>query len=172
MGDISEKDMFVDAYLEYYPVIYSAVYASISNKDDADDICQEIFLIFYNKFDTIQNRRTWLHVTMKNVLGNYYRKKKSSKSDNVEDMDTAGIVYYNGFRDTRILIQEAIENIQCTDTEKNILDMIAVHRFTQEKTAELLGMSRRQIRYRMETVSKRIINYLKLKGINDIGELL
>jgi RNA polymerase sigma factor (sigma-70 family) len=172
MGDASDKDVYIDAYLDFYPVIYSAVYASISNKDDADDICQEIFLIFYDKFGTIQNRRTWLQVTMKNVLRNYYRKKKSSKSDSVEDMDTTGVVYLNGFRDTRILLQEAIDNIQCTDTERNILDMIAVHRFTQEKTADLLGMSRRQVRYRMETVSKRIINYLKQKGINDIGELL
>ncbi len=172
MGDTSDNDVFIDAYLDYYPVIYSAVYASINNKDDADDICQEIFLIFYDKFDTIQSRRTWLHVTMKNVLSNYYRKKKSSKSDNVENMDTTGVVYVNGFRDTRILIQEAIDNIECTDAEKNILDMIAVHRFTQEKTAELLGMTRRQVRYRMETVSKRIINYLKQKGINDIEELL
>ncbi len=172
MGDISGKDMYADAYLDFYPVIYSAVYASISDKDDADDICQEIFLIFYDKFETIQNRRAWLHMTMKNVLGNYYRKMKSTRSDATEDIDKTGAVYLNGFRDTRILLQEAMEMIRCSDTERNVLEMIGVYRFTQDKTAELLGITRRQVRYKLETVSKRIINYLKQKGISDIEELL
>ena len=172
MGKVTGREDYADAYLDYYQVIYNAVYASINDKIDADDICQEIFIIFYDKFDTIQHRRTWLHMTMKNVLMNYYKKKKKSMSESFDDIDTAGVVYVNGFRDTRILLQEAIENIQCTETERNILDMLAVHSFTQDDTAEYLGLTRRQVRYRMQTVSKRIVSYLKMKGISDLGDLL
>jgi RNA polymerase sigma factor (sigma-70 family) len=157
--------------MEFYPVIYGSVLTRVGNRDDADDICQEIFLVYYDKFDTIENRRSWLFGTMKNVLYNHYR--KSSKNITVtDDFDDMGMTFTNGFRDTRIVIGEAIENIECTEEERILLDMVATFNFSYARVGEVLGWSRRQVEYRYATLVKRIQDYLTRKGIKDIAELL
>jgi RNA polymerase sigma-70 factor, ECF subfamily len=166
-----KAEQFSSAYMELYPLIYSSVLARIGNRDDADDICQEIFVIFYDKFDTIQNRRTWLFGTMKNVLLNHYRKK--NRTVNIDDdFDGIGHTFTNGFRDTRILLQEAIENVECSEEDRVILDLVATFNFTYAHVAGLLGRTRRQVEYRYGTLVKSIQDYLEKKGIKDIAELL
>lgn len=157
--------------MEYYPVIYSSVLSRIGNRDDADDICQEIFMLLYDKFETIENKRSWLYGTMKNVLYNYYRKKNMNVSI-VDDFDDVGLTFTNGFRDTRIVITEAMNEVECSEDERIILDMIATFNYTYSHVAQTLGLSRRQVEYRYGQVVNRIQDYLSRKGIKDIAELL
>lgn len=168
---VKKAEQFSSAYMELYPLIFSSVLARIGNRDDADDICQEIFMIFYDKFETIENNRTWLYGTMKNVLLNYYRKK--SKTVNIDDdFDGIGHVFTNGTRDTRILLSQAMEGIECSEEDRILLDMVATYNFTYSHVAEVLGRTRRQVEYRYGTLVKRIQDYLEHKGIKDIAELL
>jgi DNA-directed RNA polymerase specialized sigma24 family protein len=39
------EERFTGIYAEYYPLVYNAVYSKIGKRHDADDICQEVFLI-------------------------------------------------------------------------------------------------------------------------------
>jgi RNA polymerase sigma factor (sigma-70 family) len=168
---VKKAEQFSSAYLEHYPVIYGSVLARIGNREDADDICQEIFMIFYDKFETIENARTWLFGTMKNILMNHYRKK--NKTVNIDDdFDAIGHTFTNGARDTRILLQEAMENVECTEEDRVILDLVATFDFTYARVAEMLGRTRRQVEYRYGTIVKRILDYLEHRGIKDIAELL
>jgi RNA polymerase sigma factor (sigma-70 family) len=168
---VKKTEQFSSAYMELYPLIYGSVLARIGNRNDADDICQEIFMIFYDKFETIENNRTWLYGTMKNVLLNYYRKK--NKTVNIDDdFDGIGHTFTNGFRDTRILLSQAMEGIECTEEDRIILDMVATFNFTYGHVAEVLGRTRRQVEYRYGTLVKRMQDYLEHKGIKDIAELL
>ena len=168
---VKKSEQFSSAYMELYPLIFSSVLTRIGNRDDADDICQEIFMIFYDKFETIENNRTWLYGTMKNVLLNYYRKK--SKTVNIDnDFDSIGHVFTNGTRDTRILLSQAMEGIECSEEDRILLDMVATYNFTYSHVAEVLGRTRRQVEYRYGTLVKRIQDYLEHKGIKDIAELL
>ncbi|OHD64557.1 MAG: hypothetical protein A2176_08480 [Spirochaetes bacterium RBG_13_51_14] len=157
--------------MELYPVIYSSILTRLGNRDDADDICQEIFLIFYDKFDAIENKRNWLYGTMKKVLYNHYRKK--NKTVNIgDDFDDIGLTFTNGFRDTRIVINEAIANIACADEEKIILELVATYNFSYGHVGEILGLSRRQVEYKYGMLVKKILDYFGQKGIKDIAELL
>ncbi|MBN2159250.1 MAG: sigma-70 family RNA polymerase sigma factor [Spirochaetes bacterium] len=162
---------FSQAYMEFYPVVYSSVLSRIQRRDDADDICQEIFIIFLDKFETIGNKRNWLYGTMKNILYNYYR-KKNMNVDSVDNFDDVGLAFTNGFRDTRILIAEAMEEIECTEKDRIILEMVATYNYTYAHVGKALGLSRRQVVYRYEQVVKRIQDYFSQKGIKDIGQLL
>jgi RNA polymerase sigma factor (sigma-70 family) len=159
------------AYMEYYPVVYSSVLSRIRSREDADDICQEIFIIFYDKFETIDNQRNWLYGTMKNVLYNHYRKKNMNVAS-VDEFDDVGLTFTNGFRDTRILISQAMEKVVCTEDERTILEMVATYNYTYTHVAEALGMSRRQVEYRYGQVVKRIQEYFYQKGIKDMVQLL
>lgn len=168
---VQKAEQFSSAYMELYPLIFSSVLVRIGNRDDADDICQEIFMIFYDKFESIENRRTWLFGTMRNVLLNHYRKKNRTVNFD-DDFDAIGHTFTNGFRDTRILLSQAMESIECTEEDRIILNMVATFNFSYGHVAEMLGRTRRQIEYRYGTLVKRIQDYLEHKGIKDIAELL
>ena len=47
----------------------------LENMEDAEDICHEIFVSYYRKFDEVRDARSWLFGAMKFCISNYYRKK-------------------------------------------------------------------------------------------------
>ena len=89
-----------------------------------------------------------------------------------EVFDDVKLTYANGFRDTRIILSEAMENIACDEQERIILDLIATHNFTYKHVSELLGLTFRQVNYKYSQMVKKINEYLAGKGIRDIEELL
>ncbi len=175
MSELSQKrNDFIDDYLNYYPVIYSAVYSRIDDSFEADDLCQEIFIIFYRKFDSIgnENKRRWLYATAKNVVLNYYKKKRALKVKDIDEAWNLGLSFVNGFRDTRIILNEAMENIKCDDTERIILDLIAVHNFSYSSVSDIIGLNERQVRYKYDILIKKLYKQLHSLGIKDLEELL
>ena len=168
----SNKNEYIDAYLDYYSIVYSSIYTRINNKDEANDLCQEVFIIFYEKFDFIQNKRKWLLGTAKNVLLNYYKKKKPVNIEDIEKFDDMGLTFVNGFRETRILIDEAMKNIQCDDIERMLLDLIAIHNFSYNKTAKIVGLTGSQVKYKYRQLVKKLTHYMRSIGIDDLEDLL
>ena len=158
--------------MDYYPLLLGTTLTKVGSKDEAEDICQEVFIIFYEKFNQIDNHRRWLLGTLRNVILRYYQNKNRDTSDIEAAMDDVKLTFVNGFRDTRILISEAMDAIDCDDEERLILDLVAVHNFSYNNTAKSIGLSRRQVEYKYGQLVKKISDYLTKKGINDIEELL
>jgi RNA polymerase sigma factor (sigma-70 family) len=173
MQQVSKRilNQYTEAYMRYYPQIFSTILTKVNNLEDASDLCQEVFIILYEKFDTIHNIRAWLYGTLKNVVYKYYA-AKNQDVDIDKLFDSINLSYTNGFRDTRILINEAIEQIECSQEERIMLDLIAKHNFSYVNVAKILGLTRRQVEYKYGQVVKRIMDNLKKKGITDIEELL
>jgi RNA polymerase sigma factor (sigma-70 family) len=143
----------------------------VGNVDDARDICQEVFIILYEKFDGIRNVRAWLYGTLKNVVYRYYTARKQHVD--IDDMfNSMGLSFTNGFRDTRIMINEAIEELECDGEERIILDLIARYNFSYVNVAKILGLTRRQVEYKYGQLVRGIMDHLKKNGITDISELL
>lgn len=165
---------FAEAYSDYYPVVFSAVYSKVNNFDDAEDICQELFIKFYDKLDTIENRRKWLYGALKLEVMAFYRRKKHGDVDIDDVFNDVGLTFVNGFRDTRILIGEAIEDMSNfkDDADRVLFDLVAVQNYTYEEAGSHLGMTTRQIRYRYGLIVDRLTDYLKKKGIGSLEDLL
>ena len=173
-SSFSRSSRFTEAYNDYFPLLYGVVYRKIGNADDTEDLCQEIFIHFLNKIDEIDNQRKWLYGTMKFVLLNYYR-KKGRHDVSIDDIDDdSGLVFVNGFRDTRIMINEAIEHSgNFTDErERTLFELIAVMNFSYEEAGAQLGYSRTQARYRYGLILERIAAYFRGKGIAQLEDLL
>ncbi len=166
------KDRFTEAYLDYYLLIYSVVLTKTGNADDAEDITQEVFLILYDRIGEVENTRKWLYGTMKNLILQYYQKKSNTKIDINEIFEDVSLAYVNGFRDTRIIINEAMENIDKDDMDDLLLNMISIHDFSYSEVAEVTGLSKRQVGYKFNILTKKISEYLNRKGIADIEDLL
>ena len=169
---VKKREKFTEIYSDYFPVIFSSVYTKVGNYEDAMDIAQEVFVIFYNKFDEVENPRRWLYGTLRNVVLQYY-KKKPDPTVNIDTIfDDIGLTFVNGFRDNRIIIEEAIENVELIEEERLILDYVAFHTFSYREVGEIMGYSKDQISYKYTNIVKKIKNYLQTRGIRDIEDLL
>jgi RNA polymerase sigma factor (sigma-70 family) len=166
--------IFTEVYSDYYPLVYSIVYSKVGNVDDAKDICQEVFIRLYNKFEDIKNPRKWLLVTLRYVVLEYYRKKDYKEMDIENILNDTLLTFVNGFRDTRILIEDAIEDMKNfkDEKEKILFDLIAIYKYTYKETGKYLGLTERQVRYKYSLIVKRLVQYFNRKGIKNLEDLL
>lgn len=170
---ITEKDVaFTDAFSEYYAVVYGTLYSRVGDPDTAEDLAQEVFIRFYNKMEDAVNMRAWLLVTAKYVLYEYYRKVKNQPDELARDeaFGDVSLTFVNGFRDARIVIDQAITEID--DADRSLFDLVAVQNYTYEEAGSLLGMSRRQVKYRYGLIVRRVLDYLRRHGIHELEDLL
>lgn len=164
---------FAESYNDLYPVVFGAVYSKVGNAEDAQDICQELFVRFYEKLETIENHRKWLYGALRLEVMNYYRKRKPDADIDGVFADV-GLTFVNGFRDARIIISEALEYDENFEDEREraLFDLIAVQNYSYEEAGVQLGWSKRQVRYRYGLIVDRIIAYLQTKGIKSLEDLL
>ncbi len=168
----TKRETYTQVYSDYYPYIYNTVYGKTNNEDDTHDICQEIFIILYEKFETVENHRKWLFGTMRNVIFRYYEKKSKTPVDIDNVFGDISLTYVNGFKDTRIIIEEAIAEVDLTEEETLILDYIAFNNYSYNKTAEAIGLTKRQVGYKYLGAVKKILSNLESKGVKNIEDLL
>ena len=174
---LSKKEReFRKVYSEYYPVIMNTIYKKVGNMEDSEDICHEVFTNYYNKFDEIIEGKNWLFAAIRYGISNFYRKKGTANTATVDiDVsDDPGLGYENGFRDIRIVINEAIESDENYKDKKEqvLFQLIAIYGYTYEQAAKQLGLSKRQVFYKYKQITKRILDYLDKRGISDIDDLL
>ncbi len=165
---------FAEDYNLYYPLVYSTVYARVGSFEDAEDLCQDIFVKYYEKLTTIEDKRKWLNGAIRLELMNYFRKKKYNQEDIDNLINDASLTYINGFRDLRIILEEIINSIEIYDdeSERVLFELIAVKGFSYEEAGGQLGYSKRQARYRYNRVNEKILDYLAKKGIRNLEDLL
>ncbi len=170
----SKRDAFTETYAKYYSLIFSTVLTKIDDVDDARDICQDIFTRFFEKFESVENHRKWLYGTMKNVIMEFIRAKQGGSVDIDDVFNDVGLTFVNGFRDARIVISEAIEDMEnfSDEEDKIIFDLVAVYNFSYSQAAKKLGFTKRKVEYRYRLIADRIIDYLNKKGIKNIEDLL
>ncbi len=163
---------FTEAYNDYYVMGFSTVYAKLNNVDETKDICQEVFIRFYEKYAGIENHRKWLHGTLRKVIFEHYRKNKKAAAEAV--VDDISMAFVNGFRDTRMIIEDALENIENfeDDNEKLLFDYIAIDNLSYAEAGKHLDMTEHQARYKYGILKDRIIRYLHKKGIESLEDLL
>ncbi|MCP4132056.1 MAG: sigma-70 family RNA polymerase sigma factor [bacterium] len=168
-----QKAQFSEVYTQYYPLILSSVYSKVGSVDTAEDLTHEIFLQYLSNMDKVEKVRPWLFTVLKGVLYEYYRKERKMSDDVAlaESGDDIALKYVNGFRDTRIIINGAIEQLD-DETDRLIFDLVAIQKFTFEAAGEQLGLTRYNLRYRYRSIVKTIMDYLNKQGITDIKDLL
>ena len=172
MSVFSKKDRrYSETYSLYYPVVFNAAFSKVGSSEDAEDIVQNVFIRYYEKMDDIRDSRSWLLGTMRYEVLNYYRKKNNADTDIENIFDDPSLAFTNGFRDTRIIIEEAINSLK-EEENRVLFDLVAIQRYTFREAAESLGYSVRQVRYRYESIVGIILDYLRAKGIAAIEDLL
>ncbi|MFH0975873.1 MAG: sigma-70 family RNA polymerase sigma factor [Spirochaetota bacterium] len=168
-----KKDRFTEDHKRYYSLIFSTVYTKVENIDDTKDICQEVFIRFFENYEKIIDSRKWLYGTLRNVVLEFYRKEKGDID--IDDVfKDISLTFVNGFRDARIIISEAMEDMANfnSDEEKNLFDLVAVYNYSYTEAGRQMGLTKRQVEYKYRHIVDKIIDNLSKKGIRNIEDLL
>jgi RNA polymerase sigma factor (sigma-70 family) len=170
------KKSFTDIYNEFFPIVYSMIIIKISDHDVTHDLTQEVFLKLYDKFDILENHRRWLLSSVKYAVWNYLRTiRKEEKNFNIDRvMEDTTMVFVNGMRETRIMIEEALDTLGFFGKEESrtLFDLVALHQYTYKETAEHLGMTERQVGYKYRNIVDKLMRHFKDKGVHGLEDLL
>ncbi|MEI7709708.1 MAG: sigma-70 family RNA polymerase sigma factor [bacterium] len=119
-----DQSSFKNLINRYTPPLYNFI-ARLTNKNDAPDIVQEIFIKVWknlNRFDASKaSFKTWVFTIARNTATDYLRKKRSlvfSDIENGEDEDINS--FAENIPDEQLLPSAALEKIQ----DKEFLDRI------------------------------------------------
>lgn len=169
-------ETFTEVYSDYYPIVFGSIYSKIRDKEVTLDLSQEVFTRFFEKFDNIENHRRWLHVTLKYVVYEYYKKANKYKDQkNIDDVfDDISLTYINAFRDVRLIINDALDDMDNFKNEKirTLFELIAIQKLKHREAAMQLGLTVAQVKYYYAETVKSIRQYFKKRGINSLEELL
>lgn len=165
---------FHEVYKLYYSHIFASVYRKVSSFEESEEICQDIFMALFDSIQQVENPRAWLYGTMRKKIADFYSRKGRSAEEISGILEESSAVYINGFRDTRIIIEEVLsgEGVFDDEADREIFNLIAVDGFSMAETARNTGRTYRQIRYSFERSASRIIDALKKRGIAQMEDLL
>ncbi|MCP4132365.1 MAG: sigma-70 family RNA polymerase sigma factor [bacterium] len=165
---------YTEIYNTMLPLVFRTVQTKVADLDEAGDICQEVFFRFYEKFEEVENHRKWLLGTTRYVVLEYYNRKTNKNVDINDFMQDINLTFVNGFKDTRIMIEEALEDMENfkNEEERTLFELIAVNNLTYKKAGKYLGISEGKVRYRYEVIQQKLLKYFNKKGINSLEDLL
>jgi RNA polymerase sigma factor (sigma-70 family) len=170
----NRRDAFTEAHADYYPLVFSTVYTKVGNVDDARDICQEVFIKLYEKLDEVENPRKWLYGALRLAVFEYFRKKRGGDVNIDEIMDGVGMTFVNGFRDSRIVIREVLDETGLfgDNLDRAVFELVAYSNYSYSEAGKELGLTKRQVEYRYVKLTERILDELKKRGVKHIEDLL
>lgn len=164
---------FTNSYSNYYSIIFGVLYSKVGNRDTAQDLAQEVFIRYYENFEKVTSTKAWLLAVVKNVLYKYYSSEKKMPEEVAQEESEwdVSISFVNGFRESRIIIDDAIRQIE-DKTDKILFDLISVQYYTFGEAASMTGLSHRQVKYRYGLILRKVISHLNLRGIKQLEDLL
>jgi RNA polymerase sigma-70 factor (ECF subfamily) len=167
-------EAFVRVYNSYYSLIFSSIRSRVENFHDAEDICQEVFIRLYDRFDEVDNPRKWIYGCLRLVVLEHYRARYSRDVNVDELLDDIGMGYVNGFREARIMIRDTLDELRAEGeaTDIPLFELVSVYHYSLAEAARHLGITYKQARYRYSLTAQRLADGLKKKGVKGIEDLL
>lgn len=136
----NNMDSYTTFYKEYYSLIYGIVFSILKNKENTEDVVQEIFMKIYNLDKTKLPEKgtlSWIYTVSKNETFNYLRRKKQEV--NIEDIyelqeessEIEEIIDINTYN-------KIISGL--TEKEKEIVSLKILSNLTFKKIGQMLRM--------------------------------
>lgn len=158
------KIQFLSAYDAHGDAIFRFCVLKVSNRELAQDLSQEVFMRYWQairKGEQFQNERAYLYTLARNLVIDWYRKKKESSLDALAE---AGIEFKG---DTSKSItdsaeaREALEVIeQLEEGDREVLLLRFVEGFSPKEIAALSGESANAISVRIHRALKKVQEHL------------
>lgn len=134
-----DKKSYEELYKKYYKLVYNIAFSILKNKENAEDISQNVFIKIGNlKKEKLPNsyEASWLYTVTKNECISLFRKTKETltiediKNENLED-EIEGIIQKNSY-------EKLMENLE--KIEKQIIFLKVEEGYSFKEIARLLKM--------------------------------
>lgn len=134
-----DKKSYEELYKKYYKLVYNIAFSILKNKENAEDISQNVFIKIGNlKKEKLPNsyEASWLYTVTKNECISLFRKTKETltiediKNENLED-EIEGLIQKNSY-------EKMMENLE--KIEKQIIFLKVEAGYSFKEIARLLKM--------------------------------
>jgi len=152
--------------------MYSLACSIVSNKEQAEDIINEVLLKLWNRlkiFPPPLKVRSYLFTSLRNACYDYLRSNSvRRKYENDEDVSVAAA--HETFDEESIDKKETVKQVrqlieQLNDKEKEVIKLKDIFGYETNEIAELLDISESNVRARLSrarcSLKAAVINYMK-----------
>ena len=154
------QNQFLSAFDAYNDAIFRFCVLKVSTREIAQDITQETFMRYWQslrKGDVLQNERAFLYAIARNLVIDWYRKKRESSLDVLTE---AGIDFVgDGSKSItdQAEVQEVLAVIQkLEEGDREVLLLRFVEGFSPKEIAEMLEESANVISVRIHRALKKV----------------
>ena len=130
-------------YIEFRPKVLSYISSRVNNPDDAEDLCEDVFLKAFRAADTFDEKKaspgTWIYAITRNTVIDFFRKDRSYEEIPEDIRDDA-------LPEDEILKKELLEELATAleSLSADLTDIIVMHyydRLTLTDIASRTGLS-------------------------------
>ncbi len=158
---LSGKTKKFENIIDYYKNrLYGYIFKQLRNKEDSEDVLQEVFLKVYrslDKYDTEQNFTSWIITITRNTIIDHFRKTKP-KNELIYDLDIIDmktpekVVIADAFSES---LDEMIN--QLPEKYRVLIILKYFEELSYEEISEQLGIQVKKIRWQLHQARKKLM---------------
>ena len=173
-----KEQRFTQVYRRRKNLILRYAYSKTQDLEAAEEICQDVFLHYYEKIEQIQEDlvKAWLLLCAKRKCIDYWRKRQNRQESSVGETAVLEVISENNLeRVVDHVIQENFawkilgELRQKNETWYQVIEAVCICEMEQEEAAASLGISVQVLRARLFRARK-VIRQEDLKEYKDLLE--
>ena len=137
------------------PALERFVKFRINNKNDADDILQEVYLSAYQRFSQLKNKevfKAWVLSIARNKCNDYFRKNTKFSAISLELAPQNQLIYTRFGFAQKDIVNETLHLLSKKD--KEILSLYYLCEFSQSEIAKKLGIPIGTVKSRLHTAKQ------------------
>lgn len=168
---------FHQLYQMHYRKVYALCWRMLADKDSAEDVCQEVFVVLWQKINNFRGDSkfsTWLHSVASNVVLGHLRKQKNwlQRVFSIEEQTSYAMPEDAVVKlDDSSVLEELDKHIaKLPERARLVFVLFAVEGYRHEEIAKMLNMavgSSKSQYHRAKTLLKKSLNEVAVVGVNN-----
>jgi len=175
-----EQDAFREIVERYQAKVFSIIHGIVRNRNDAEDIAQQVFTKIYfslRKFDFRSALVTWIYKITVNECYDYLRKQKVRKLTYEADLNEDDLRRIDNMEDTtrnpaeaadrRAELRQYVVRLldKLTEEERHLLVMKEVEGYPVEELARMVSMNENTVKVKLFRARQKLVKAAKKAGM-------
>lgn len=167
MNQKEKEEQFSNIYRDYKHKIYRICYAYIYEKNEVDDLFQEIMANIWNSLHTYRGDAqlgTWVYRVAVNSALFYNRKFKyySSNKAEVRQLVISQVVEATeGISDSNQMLDKLARSVSQLDKQDRVIISLLLEGLTYENIAEVVGITSNYVGVKVNRIKKQLKTLLE-----------
>jgi len=160
MEQHEKEELFNTLYEKYSHRIWKYVYYKTGNREDAEDLLQEIFIKVWKGLDKFEGRSsyyTWIFKISMNTVISFYRKRRFKKFIPLDSVDEKHYSYERDERKERVLNKVKL----LPEDLRNVIELYYISNFKIREIAEMLNIPEGTVKTKLKRARELLTELLK-----------